>query len=200
MSFHSEYNRIQAEVHKTAVSKGWWEKDRKKGEVFALFYSELMEALEYLRNGNGPDDKLTERLGVEVEMADTIIRIMDYSHHEGLDIAHSILFILKFNQPPGNTTFRTEFTIIQQRAKCHINNVFGFKSTIDSTAEGIANVVDFLSDGKRARNQVETTEYLAIAVMAIMEMASFNVWDIAGAILEKMEFNKTRAKKHGKEF
>ena len=41
---------------------------------------------------------------------------------------------------------------------------------------------------------------LADAVIRIMDMAEARGWDVAGAIVAKHEFNKTRPYKHGKEF
>ena len=41
---------------------------------------------------------------------------------------------------------------------------------------------------------------LADVVIRIMDMAEARGWDVAGAIVAKHEFNKTRPYKHGKEF
>lgn len=38
---------------------------------------------------------------------------------------------------------------------------------------------------------------LADAVIRILDMAEFNGWDIAGAIVAKHKFNKTRPQRHG---
>lgn len=44
------------------------------------------------------------------------------------------------------------------------------------------------------------TAELADAVIRIMDMARARRWDIAEAIVDKMAFNETRERKHGKEF
>ena len=41
---------------------------------------------------------------------------------------------------------------------------------------------------------------LADVVIRIMDMAEARGWDVAGAIVAKHEFNRTRPYKHGKEF
>ena len=41
---------------------------------------------------------------------------------------------------------------------------------------------------------------LADVIIRIMDMAEARGWDVAGAIVAKHEFNKTRPYKHGKEF
>lgn len=58
---------------------------RNKGELIALMHSELSEALEGERK-NLMDDKLPHRKMAEVELADTIIRILDYVAAYGYDL------------------------------------------------------------------------------------------------------------------
>lgn len=89
-----------ADIHHTAKQKGWWPEDveeRNKGEAIALIHQELSEALEGLRQGNPPDDKLPEFTNVEVEMADAVIRIMDMAHAHGWRVAQAIEAKMAYN-------------------------------------------------------------------------------------------------------
>lgn len=76
---------LQAEVHSTARAKGWWDNPRNDGELIALCHSELSEALEALRH---PDD---EKNNVGEEMADTVIRIMDFCEARNINLEEEIL-------------------------------------------------------------------------------------------------------------
>lgn len=93
----------QVECHAAAQRGGWWNDintgerlKRNAGELIALMHSELSEALEALRK-DAMDDKLPHRKGVEVELADTIIRIFDFAGGFDLDIAGALVEKLEYN-------------------------------------------------------------------------------------------------------
>lgn len=79
------------ERHQTKLSKG------NVGEKLMLICSEIGEAIEAHRK-NKMDDHLPERPGLEVELADALIRILDLSSGLGLDIGGAVVEKLKYNR------------------------------------------------------------------------------------------------------
>jgi NTP pyrophosphatase (non-canonical NTP hydrolase) len=91
-------------LHDTARKAGWYRDpktgepiERNIGECIALMHSELSEALEAYRKDT-LDDHLPDRLGIEVELADCIIRILDIAEYMGLDIGDAILAKNRYNE------------------------------------------------------------------------------------------------------
>lgn len=98
MDFLQAYNAKAREVHATAREKGWWDKERNDGECIALMHSELSEALEGLRRGNPSDDHIFRFSAVEAELADVLIRIMDFGCARGFRIAEALEAKVEYNR------------------------------------------------------------------------------------------------------
>ena len=95
--FADMFQQIAEYAHDTAISKGWWDEDRNNGELLCLVHSEVSEAMEALRHGNPPDDKIPEFSGAEAELADVVIRIMDLSAARGWRVGDAIVAKMAFN-------------------------------------------------------------------------------------------------------
>lgn len=119
------FNELAWEIHENAMAHGWWEENRTFPEILALCHSELSEALEEYRNGHpmvycdNPDceifrsrstseytccnvcgfqDEKAKPEGVAVEMADCIIRILDWAGAEGIDMDAVIRAKMDYNK------------------------------------------------------------------------------------------------------
>ena len=120
---YKSLNELSQQIHETAITHGWWKEERKLPELIALFHSELSEALEEYREGRpdvwficnmgmaSPCHPDCERFhdpecpwrgekpeGTAIELADCIIRILDYCAHEGIDIDAAIEAKLRYNE------------------------------------------------------------------------------------------------------
>jgi NTP pyrophosphatase (non-canonical NTP hydrolase) len=86
-------------VFERNVKKGFWPEaveSRNKGELIALMHSELSEALEADRK-DLRSDHIPAFTGVEEELADCIIRILDFSGAFKLRLGEAIIAKLQYN-------------------------------------------------------------------------------------------------------
>lgn len=94
--------KVMAEAaYANAVEKGFYgpkgDKKLNTAERLCLMHSEISEALDAVRNGNPPDDKVPEFSGLEAELADVIIRIGDFAAANKLKVGEAVVAKMRMN-------------------------------------------------------------------------------------------------------
>lgn len=106
------FNELAKDIYEGNAARGFWEGDRKLTEVVMLTVCELAEAIEadrakkwaseqdILQYKNIPTpERFKENIKdtVQDEVADAIIRILDFAHKFGIDIDFHVKAKLEYN-------------------------------------------------------------------------------------------------------
>jgi len=190
-----DWNEFAKEVHQNAVDHGWWDKPLIFADIAVMCHSELSEAVEEYRLGNPlvwwrcmvrknlpicPQDGCAEwqdgkckrdaapgAHGVAVELADCIIRILDYLAAEGDDIGDFV----PAKVCGGDT--------IQTIAKCHY---FISLAYIDDVTKAGCNWI---------------VHSLKKCIKLILGWSEVHNVDMESVLCAKHEYNKGRPYQHG---
>jgi NTP pyrophosphatase (non-canonical NTP hydrolase) len=88
---------LQEEAHRIAVEHGWWDRPRSAGEALMLVVTEVAETMEAIRAGSSKSDKIQAFSRVEEELADAVIRILDFAGGHGLDLEGVVVAKMRYN-------------------------------------------------------------------------------------------------------
>ncbi len=97
IGFIELFKKLAIEAYENSVRKGFWDNPTEDGTRLALMHSEISEVLEGLRKDNPPDKHVPEYKSVEVELADVIIRIMDFAAGKGHNVAPALIAKMDYN-------------------------------------------------------------------------------------------------------
>lgn len=173
-----DFNAYAKSIYQQNVERGWWDDpNRCRFTVLQLINTEIAEATEGDRK-NLQDDHLPHRKMAEVELADTLIRLLDLGAAQGwtyTKTAHN-------QRLEGYTSLAAAHFFLTFDTCLLGTRIFGPKSQQD-----------------RAYSQM---------VQDILYIAEREGYDLQGATDEKLEYNKKRAdhnrsdraKAHGKKY
>lgn len=154
---------LQNKIHQQNVEMGWWDAPRPFSTFVCLFHSELSEAMEGDRKGL-MDDHLPHYPMFQVELADFVIRCLDWLGSKSWSNYDFYVFIRKSN--------RVEFL-----ADMHLKVSKAYELNMDPYY------------GKNG----DFNKPIASAVVYCFDFAELKGFDLYQIILEKVEYNKNRA-------
>lgn len=165
-----DLNAAAARVH--VANQKWWVNphtgeriERNPFEILALVHSELSEALEGERKSK-MDDHLPHRKMAEVEMADTMIRLLDCAGAWGCAL----------------TNFRQPLPITDNRGEA----IYWMHCRIDFIGQEVPGEFNTKGDA-------ELAYAISKAIHSVMSYCLAFEYDLLGAYEEKMAYNAKRA-------
>lgn len=184
-------DRLAVDIHADNVAAGWWTKlnsgqredllhTRNRGETLMLCVTELHEAIEAHEQGL-KDDKLPERLGLHVELADCAIRVLDLIGAEQRRGGKQPLVTY--------TTLSGSVSVSMFVGEYHAERR-GMHGDVFRIVSDLSRALD---DGYR-RDKVQIARFhLTCALFRIIALAHVENIPIFDIIEEKRAFNRNRA-------
>lgn len=94
--------------HQLMKEEGWWDNPREDGTLLMLMTSEISECMEAIRKDFGNSDKTGMPLALE-ELADTVIRILDFCGSKDWPLGKAIVRKMEYNRTRKNWSSSNKF-------------------------------------------------------------------------------------------
>ncbi len=167
-----DLNKLSKQIYAQNKAVGWWDDpDRCIYQTLQLVSTEIAEATEGERKGL-MDEHLPHRKMGEVELADAIIRVLDIGGRYELKIDSNVLPDRRCTNPDLSIGGKHLFL-----NRCLIN----FANDLGSALELFGKPSDL------------THCYYAILTKSIIAVADSQGYDIEAAMMEKLDYNASRA-------
>ncbi len=173
------YDELAKEIYEWNTSVGWWDApDRCVYQTIQLVCTEVAEATEGERR-NRWDNHLPHRMQGEVELADALIRTLDIGGRFGMpydptSVCH------KWCAPEGSIG-KQHLGLIA--ATVSVATEYGWWR--DSTQDGTLDLWD-------RGYSLELQQAYSVLINSIVKVAHTQKYNLEGALVEKVEYNKTR--------
>ena len=167
-------NKLAAEIHKAAVTKGFWDVEDAEEKHLAKMISELGEVVQADRAGvmYEVERKGAKPEGVVAELADFVMMLLDLNEVRGYKMPTSISIDQWMQSLPDS--------YIQDAAAYDVVMVIAAKLAED-----------------RFELTIETAAMLLCFVYRYMKLNGFDLWEI---IRQKMAYNESRPALHGRKY
>ncbi len=93
-------NHLSKEAHQTSIDHGFWNASQNVGEKLMLINTELAEFFErYRKDDNSPDEHCPEFMNQTIELADTMIRVLDLARWLSMhNIGDALVAKMEYNK------------------------------------------------------------------------------------------------------
>lgn len=184
-------NDLSTQVYEANKAQGFWDSERNHGETFMLIVSEMAEALEAHRVGNLTPPNLVEFNALVAASPNDFASLFKYYIKDSIfdELADCVIRVLDFcggfNHILPPTFFKRDFSLL-----------FNFGEELFRANHILFRAFSSISQPSDTLTGYVLSEYIKY----IYDISQYFGVDLTPHILLKLQYNKTRSKRHGKNY